>query len=159
MAPVEGTGFLGPFLEWLCSGWHRQQGVFTGAEALESPVRMIRIIVLSPRLDLGAGVLQRLKPMYVQAFVPEAAIERFDRRVVGRLAPMAEVQDDLIGVRSEIHRGADELAAVVAVDPLRQPAIEAEPLERRHDILAGEPAADGDVEALEHAPRHATGRP
>ena len=44
----------------------RQPGVFIGAETLESSVRMIRIVVLSPRLDRGARVLHRLKPVYAR---------------------------------------------------------------------------------------------
>jgi hypothetical protein len=45
---------------------------------------MIRIVVLSPRLDLAARVLERFKPVHVQAFVAEPSIEGFDRRVIGR---------------------------------------------------------------------------
>jgi hypothetical protein len=46
---------------------------------------MIRIVILSPGLDLGGGVLQSFKPVHVQTFIAEASVERFDRRVVRRL--------------------------------------------------------------------------
>ena len=81
---------------------------------------MIRIVVLSPRLDLGAGILQSFKPVDVQTFIAEAAVEGFDGRVVRRLAPTTEVEDHLIRVRPEIQGRADELADVVTVDPVRQ---------------------------------------
>ena len=53
-----------------------------------------------------------------------------------------EVGTDLVRVRPEVHRGAHELAAVVAIDPLRQAAVEAQPLERAHHVLARQPSAD-----------------
>src|SRR5258706_6323950 len=108
---------------------------------------MIRIVVLSPRLDLGAGILQSFKPVDIQTFIAEAAVEGFDGRVVRRFATTTEVENHLIRVCPEVHGRPDELAAVVTVDPLRQPAIEAEPLERGHHVLAGEPAAPCEVEA------------
>ena len=102
---------------------------------------MIRIVVLSPAFDLRRRILQRLKPVRVQALVPEAAIEGLNGRVVGRLAAPTEVQNHPVRVRPEIHRRTDELCAVVAVDPLRQSAIEAQPLECGGDVLARQAAA------------------
>ena len=46
---------------------------------------MILIVVLSPRLDLGRGVLEGFEPVHVQTLVAEPAVERFDGRIVGRL--------------------------------------------------------------------------
>jgi hypothetical protein len=43
---------------------------------------MIRIVVLSPRLDLGGGILQSFKPVQVQTFIAEAAVKGFNGRVV-----------------------------------------------------------------------------
>ena len=105
---------------------------------------MILIVVPSKRVDLLLRVLQRRKPVHVQTLFAEPAVEGFDRRVVGRLAAPTEVQDHAVRVRPEIHRGADELGAVVAVDPLRQSALEAQPLERGRDILAGQAVPDVD---------------
>jgi hypothetical protein len=85
---------------------------------------MILIVVLSPSLDLGGRVLHRLEPVYVQAFFPEAAVEGFDGRIVRRLATSAEVEDDAIRVGPSVHRRADELRSVVAIDPLWQAAVE-----------------------------------
>ena len=87
--------------------------VFIGAKTVESSVRMILIVVLSPSLDLRCRVLHRLEPVYVQAFFPEAAVEGFDGRIVRRLATSAEVEDDAIRVGPPVHRRADELRSVV----------------------------------------------
>lgn len=97
---------------------------------------MMLIIVLSPRLDFLFGILQRQKSVDVEALRSKSAIEGFDRGVVGRLGPTTEVEDYLVRVRPEVHRGAPELAAVVAIDPPRQAAVEAQPLERAHHVLA-----------------------
>ena len=60
---------------------------------------------------------------HIQALFPEATVKGFDRRVVGRLPTSAEIPNDGVGVRPQIHRGTDEFAAVVAVDPLWQAAL------------------------------------
>src|SRR5207245_10073958 len=98
-------------------------------QSLESPVRMMLIIVLSPRLDFLFGIFQRQKPVDVETLRSKPSVEGFDRGVVGRLAPTTEVEGHLIRVRPEVHRGAHELAPVVAVDPLRQAAVTAQSLE------------------------------
>ena len=40
------------------------------------------VVVPSPALYFVSGVLQRHKPVHVQAFIPETSIERFDMRIV-----------------------------------------------------------------------------
>ena len=77
---------------------------------------MIRIVVLSPRLDLGGGILQSFTPVHVQRFIAEAAVEGFDGRVVRRLAATTEVQNHLVRVRPQIQGRPDELAAVVPAE-------------------------------------------
>jgi hypothetical protein len=91
---------------------------------------MMLIVVPPKRIDLLLGVVDRREPMHVQTLFAESSVERFDGGVVGWLASATEVEDDTVGVGPQIHRGADELRAVVAVDALRQPAFEAESLER-----------------------------
>src|SRR6267143_4306882 len=86
--------------------------------------------------------------MDVQTLFAEAPIERFNRRVVGRLAPATEVENNAVRVRPEIHGRADELATVVAVDALRQAPFKAQALEGRDDIPSTEPLADIDRQAL-----------
>ena len=44
------------------------------------------LIVSTPILHLFAGIRKGQEPMVVQAFCPEAAVERLDEGVVGRFA-------------------------------------------------------------------------
>ena len=83
------------------------------------------IVVPSPGIDLGLRVLDRCEPVHVETLLPKPTIERFDRRVVGRFAAPTEVERDAVRVGPQIHRRTDELRAVVAIDPLGQPALEA----------------------------------
>ena len=80
--------------------------------------------------------------MHVQTFFAESAIEGFDRRIVGRLASTTEVENDAVGVRPQVHRRADELRDVVAVDALRQSAFKAQSLERGDDVATTETLRD-----------------
>src|SRR5215207_8782887 len=109
---------------------------------------MMLIVVPPKRIDLLLRVLHRCKPVHVQTLFPEAPVERLDRRVVRRLAAAAEVEDDSVGVRPQVHRGTDELGPVVAVNPLRQSALESKALERGGYRMAAEPLSDLDREAL-----------
>ena len=54
----------------------------------------------------------------VQALLARAPVERFNHRVVRRLAAAAEVEDDAVGVGPETHGGTEEIGTVVAVDVL-----------------------------------------
>ena len=73
------------------------------------------LIVVPPKcINLLLRILKRRKPMYVQAFFTEAPVERFDRGIVRRLAASTEGEDDAVRIRPQIHRGADELRAVIA---------------------------------------------
>ena len=103
------------------------------------------LIVIPPkRVDLLLRVINRREPMHVQTLFAESSVERFDGRVVGRLTAATEVEDDAVRVGSQIHRGADELGAVVAVDALRQAALEAQALERGHDVAPAQALAGVD---------------
>ena len=74
------------------------------------------LILVPPKgIDFLLRVLQQREPAHVQALLPKPAVEGFDRG-------------------PEVNRGADELGAVVAVDPLRQPALEAQALEGGGDV-------------------------
>src|SRR5215467_4438709 len=105
------------------------------------------IVVPPKRIDLLLRVVHRRKPMHVQTLFAEPSVERFDGRVVGRFASTTEVEDDPFGVRPEIHRGTDELGTVVAVDALRQSALEAESLERGDDVATTQALPDVDRQA------------
>jgi hypothetical protein len=57
--------------------------------------------------------------MRVEAFFSEAAVERFDEAVVGRLARSTEVQNNAVLIGPAVECVGDELRAVVADDLLR----------------------------------------
>jgi hypothetical protein len=78
---------LGPLRGCVRGGCHRSLTVFPRAQALERPVRMVLIVVPAKRVDLLPRVFEGHEPMDVQTLFAEAPIERFNRRVVGRLAP------------------------------------------------------------------------
>lgn len=49
------------------------------------PVRATLIVFLLPGCDLHFGILERIEPAGIQAFIPEGVIERLDERVIRRL--------------------------------------------------------------------------
>ena len=49
-------------------------------------MRSAFIIIGSPLPDHGSGVTQVMKPMFVQAFVPEFPIEALNEGILGGLA-------------------------------------------------------------------------
>ncbi len=119
---------------------------------------MILIVVPSKRVDLLLRVVDRREPMHVQTLLAKPPVERFDRGIVGWFAPTTEIENHAVGIGPEIHRGTDELGAVVAVDALRQAALDAQALERRHDVATTEALADVDRQAfareqIEHGQR------
>ena len=77
---------------------------------------MVLIVVPSKRVDLPFCVVHGCKPVDVQTFFPEPAVERFDGGIVRWLATTAEVEENTVRVRPHIHRGADELTAVVPAE-------------------------------------------
>ena len=109
---------------------------------------MMLIIVPPKRIDLLLRILQRGKPVRVQTVLAKSPIERFDHGIVRRFAASAEVEDDAVGIRPQVHRRADELGAIVAVDALRQPSLKSQPLERRRDIVATHALTSVDRQAL-----------
>jgi len=50
------------------------------------------VVVLTPILQLFSGVCKAQEPMCVQTLGSESTIERFDERIVGRLARPGEVE-------------------------------------------------------------------
>lgn len=64
----------------------RRQGEFLGRQPPQGGVRTALVVVPPPRLDLAPRVGQRQELVRVQALVMQAAVERLDQRVVGRLA-------------------------------------------------------------------------
>ena len=109
---------------------------------------MMLIVVPPKGIDLLLRIFERREPMHVQAFFAEPPVERFDSGVVRRLAATAEVEDDAVRIRTQIHRRTDELGPVVAVDALWQSPLEAESLERGDDIATTQALTDVDGQAF-----------
>ena len=82
----ERAGILGPLRRRVGGHCHRSVSVFPRAQAIESSVRMVLIVVPPKRVDLLMCVLPRREPMHVQTFLPKAPVEGFERGVVRRLA-------------------------------------------------------------------------
>src|SRR5215468_1346626 len=68
--------------------------------------------------------------------------------VVCRFATAAEVEDDPIRVRPQIHGRADKLRAIIAVDALREATLETEAFERRDDVPSTESLTNIDRQTL-----------
>ena len=70
------------------------------------------VIVSAPSLAFSDRVVEAHEPVPVQAFRPELAIERFDERVVGRLARSAEVEGHSTCIGPQVEVPGDDLAAL-----------------------------------------------
>ena len=79
-------------------------------------------VVPSPALYFVSGVLQRHKPVHVQAFVPETAVERFDVGIIRRRAETGVIELDFVEIRPSVEYLGNEIGAVVYLDPSRQTA-------------------------------------
>ncbi len=99
---------------------------------------MMLIVVPPKRVDLLLRILDGREPMHVQTLFAESSVERFDGGIVGWFAQTTEVEDHAVRVRPQIHRGADELRAVVAIDALGQAPLETEALERGDHVAPTE---------------------
>ena len=93
-------------------------------------MRTVLVVIAPPRLTFYPCVVQAQEPVCVEAFGPNAAIERLRERIVGRLAGAAEVQDYvmLIGPQIEILR--DEFRAIVPTNALRTTMCQGNAVER-----------------------------
>jgi len=111
-------------------------------------VRPILVVVVLPSLHLLFGIRQIIEPVYVETFIPQAAVERLDKCVIGRFARPRELQDDLVGVRPKIDQPAGELAAVVAVNTPWRTACRSDATQHGNDIHAAEALARLDCQAL-----------
>ncbi len=101
-----------------------------------------------PRLDPAPCIIEGQEPMGVEALVPEAAVERLDEGIVGRLAGATEVQDHAVLVGPSIERVGDELRAVVDVDALGRASVGDDGIEHGHDLRALDPLVDLDRQSF-----------
>ena len=62
-------------------------------------VRPNLVVVSTPSLNLGPGIVKAHEPVRVQALRPELTVEGLDKAVVGRLARPREVEHDALLIR------------------------------------------------------------
>jgi hypothetical protein len=60
-------------------------------------------------INLLFRIINRIKPVSVQAFLTEPTVEGFDDCIVRRLSSSAEIDLDLIAVRPLIHHATEKL--------------------------------------------------
>src|SRR5690606_23785153 len=77
----------------------------------DGAMRPILVVVSAPILQFFLRIGKRQEPVGTQAFGPEAPIERFDERVVRRLARSREVKDDVFLLSPKIKVARYELGA------------------------------------------------
>ena len=59
-------------------------------------MRPLGIVELRPGFDLASGVLHTQESMLIQTLLPQAAIERFDKSILGGLARSDKVDLDVV---------------------------------------------------------------
>lgn len=115
-------GAISLFRRWLA-------GCATGVVQLNRDVLVdpavgsFLFIVSAPILHFRTGVVKAHETVCVKAFAAELAIERFDKRIIGRLAGPREVEGDAFRVGPEIEIARDELAALMDANGLRIPSL------------------------------------
>ena len=113
--------------------WFRQQDRDLVAGRAVQP---FFVVVSSPSLQLFGRVRKRKDPVLVQAFGSEAAMERFEKRIVGRFPWPREVVHDAPLIGPEIHVALDKLADLIDPDRLGMAGRSEHPVERRDHIFA-----------------------
>ena len=94
------------------------------------------IVVSTPLLHLGTGVVKVHEPVRVQALGPELAVEGLDEGIVGGLAGPAEVQDDALLIGPQIKVPRDELGALIHPDRLGVADLATHPFQWENHVLA-----------------------
>ena len=91
---IEALGFGGPDPALVSDGtrtrWARrsscQHSVFARRDISKSHVRTALVVIDPPRFDQMARIVDRFKPMHVQAFVAQRPVKRPDEGIVRGLA-------------------------------------------------------------------------
>ena len=106
------------------------------------------VVVLPPDRDGMPGLWQRLKPMLVQAFVPELAVEALDVAVLHRPARLYQDVANPMGL-CPCHEGtAGEFRPIVSTHRIRIAAKQGRPIQQPGHILAANAVVGNDVHTL-----------
>lgn len=96
---------------------------------------MAEPVVSAPSLHFFLRVCKRQEPVLVQAVRPESSVERFDERIVRRLARPGEVQRYGPRISPKVQIARNELRALVDTDRPRMPAADAGSVQRFDDVF------------------------
>ena len=106
------------------------------------------VVIESPRGYRLTGLLQRLKPVFVQTFIPEPAIEALDVCVLSRTAWLNQDVLDAVLLCPNHECSARELRPVVSSDRLGVAPKRRRPIKQTGNVMPTHAKVGGDVHAL-----------
>ena len=96
------------------------------------------IIILAPAIEFLLGIGDRMKQMFVETFIAEPPMERFNIWIIGRRLRADKVEVDML-LGSLLSDGfADKLRVVIYRDRLGAALLFRQPIEDVDDALPGE---------------------
>ena len=101
------------------------------------------VVVLAPDGDDRSRMLKRDEPVFVQALVPELAVEALHIGVLRGFPRLREHQRHAVGSRPLVKRPAGELGPLIGPDRLGIAAEAAGRVQDVSNVLAVDPSADG----------------
>src|ERR1700712_1507211 len=116
--------------------------------SLATAVRPDLFVVLAPERDGRSGLLQRLEPLFVQALVPELAVEALDVAVLHGPSRLDQDVADCVGVGPAHEGTARELRAVVGAHGQRVAPEDGRLVKQPRDVLARDAPVHRDTHAL-----------
>ena len=124
-------------------------------------------MILDPPISCSsAGLVEGFEGREVEELTPDAAIKRFDKRVVGRRNRPREIELHLIRIRSLVNRRRDEFCTVITTNCFGQAAFPARVLQHSHNVFRtkrlryfhGQAFARGDVDDAQEPVRAFVGK-
>jgi len=106
-------------------------------------VRTIGVVLAAPALDVKLRVAEREKPVLIETFVPQFAVETLDEGILDRLARLDEAELDAPVGGPRVEGAAPKLAPVVQREPHRLAARGDDGVEGRDDRHTRQRVRDG----------------
>lgn len=111
-------------------------------------MRPLLVVVLTPYRDDSPSAGEHREPVLVKAFVAELAVERFDVRILRRLASLNQFQGDAVCRRPLFKREARKFGSLVCSRRLGIATEASSTVQCQSDIQAGDALVDDDVDSL-----------
>ena len=111
-------------------------------------MRSSLVVIESPRSNGQAGLVQRLKPVLVQTFIPESAIKALDVGVLSRTAWLDQDVLDAVLLGPCHECPASELWSVVSSHGLGVAPKRRRPIKQTGNVMPTNAKVGGDVHAL-----------